>query len=265
MSPYDSIQITRSGLDGTFERASVFSDFNTAGAVQIEFEAVARGQAGNTVSILVTKANLGDSRLPLIDVQGSLIQVTLNTRVGFETRASDLVSTINADADASSLVTARVRLGVTSTNIATPAITYSPLVMKAANVASVTSSFNAGTCAGDPVHGRPHGCGGQWDRDSGEQGQSGQCGCPADLGDGHDDFGRVEFERHDTDHGPAVGHRRQCARGGRRAGHGHAAFRRSGHVDRQSHDQLLTARSSPVPTTSASSWVTWVWGIRRTK
>ncbi|MHB8969228.1 MAG: choice-of-anchor L domain-containing protein [Pirellulaceae bacterium] len=144
LSPYDSIQITRSGLDGTFERASVFSDFNTAGAVQIEFEAVARGQAGNTVSILVTKANLGDSRLPPVDVQGSQIRVTLNTRVGFETRASDLVSTVNADADASGLVTARVRLGVTSTNIATPAITYSPLVMKPANVASVTSTFNAG-------------------------------------------------------------------------------------------------------------------------
>ena len=71
LSPYDSIQITRSGLDGTFERASVFSDFNTAGAVQIEFEAVAIGQAGNAVSIAVTKAQLGTSRVPQIDVQGS--------------------------------------------------------------------------------------------------------------------------------------------------------------------------------------------------
>ncbi len=145
LSPYDSIQITRSGLDGTFERATVFSDFNTKGAVQIEFKAVAVGQIGNGIQIAVTKAQLEQSRTPQIEVLGALIQVTLNTRTGYETRASDLVAAVNAHPDASALVTARVRAGVSATNIATPVINYSPLSMVAANVASVTSSFNAGS------------------------------------------------------------------------------------------------------------------------
>ncbi len=141
-SPFDSIQITRSGLDGTFQRASVFSDFNTLGAVQIEFEAKAAGQAGSLISIEVSKANLGTSRVPSLDVQGNVIQVTLNSRVGSETRASDLIAAINTNAATSSLVTARLRSGSTITNISTPVINYSPLVMNTANAASATSNFN---------------------------------------------------------------------------------------------------------------------------
>ncbi len=141
-SLFDSIQITRSGLDGTFEQASVFSDFNTLGAVQIEFEAQASGQAGSLISIEVTKAELGDSRTPSLTVDGNVIQITLNTKVGKETRASDLIAAINTDAAASSLVTARLRSGSSVTDITTPEITYSPLAMNPANAATATSSFH---------------------------------------------------------------------------------------------------------------------------
>lgn len=144
-SPYDSIQITRSGLDGQFEHASVFSDFNSLGLVSVEFEAVAAGQVGSLVTIEIDKAELSDTdRDPLIVVQDYAIQVTLNATVGFETRASELIAAINTDAAASSLVSARVRSGSALTDITTPEITYSPLVMKAANSASATSDFNAG-------------------------------------------------------------------------------------------------------------------------
>ena len=141
-SPFDSIQITRSGLDGTFQRASVFSDFNTLGAVQIEFEAKAVGQAGSLISLEVSKADLGTSRVPSLTVQGNVIQVTLNSKVGSETRATDLIAAMNTNAAASKLVTARVRSGSSLTNISTPLINYSPLVMNTANAASATSSFN---------------------------------------------------------------------------------------------------------------------------
>ena len=138
--------------------------------------------------------------------------MTLNTRVGYETRASDLVSAINADADASSLVTARVRPGVASTNIATPAINYSPLTMKAANVASVTSSFNAGSALAIQFTADQQGTAGNGIAIQVTQGRIwAMRWLPHDLGDGHDDFGRVEFEHHDADHGSAVGHGGQCA------------------------------------------------------
>ncbi len=143
-SAFDSIQITRSGLDGQFERASVFSDFNTLGAVKIEFEAVEVGQAGSLIQIAVEKAELSDeSRDPTILVQGNLIQVTLNSTEGSETRAADLIAAINTDAAASLLVTARIRSGSAVVDVTTPEITYSPLVMTAANTASATSSFNS--------------------------------------------------------------------------------------------------------------------------
>lgn len=141
---YDSIQVTRSGLDGEFEHASLFTDFNTAGAVQVEFEAVAAGQVGNVISIFVNKNMLGDDPAPAISVQGSRINLTLNTRAGFQTRASDLIAAVNAHTEASRLVNARLRAGDTATNITAPAITYSPLSMTPANTASAIASFNAG-------------------------------------------------------------------------------------------------------------------------
>ncbi|MBM4092493.1 MAG: hypothetical protein FJ276_24180, partial [Planctomycetes bacterium] len=144
-SPYDSIQITRSGLDGTFQRATVSSDFNTAGEVEIEFEAVAYGQSGGLVSIAVTKADLGTNRTPQIAVLGDQISITLNSRRGSETLALNLVTAVNSHVDASKLVTARIRRGLSATDIATPAIVYSPLLMTAANTASARSNFNQGS------------------------------------------------------------------------------------------------------------------------
>lgn len=143
-SRWDSIQLTRSGFDGQFEGTSVFSDFGTVGAVTVGFESVARGQAGSLVQVAVDKAELGDdSREPTIAIEGHEIQVTLNTTFGHETRATDLVSAVNANDAASELVTARVRSGAASTDIATPEITYSPITMPPANTASAVSDFNA--------------------------------------------------------------------------------------------------------------------------
>ncbi|MFW6169786.1 MAG: DVUA0089 family protein, partial [Planctomycetota bacterium] len=153
-SAWDSIQIIRSGLDGAFEGTSVFSDFGTAGRVTadgsvedhvtVEFEAVARGQAGGLVEIAVDKAELSEeSRAPEIEVRGNQIQVMLNSTLANETRATDLVNAINADEAASELVTARVRSGTATADIATPEITYSPITMPPADSASAISDFNA--------------------------------------------------------------------------------------------------------------------------
>ncbi len=141
---YDSIQITRSGDDGTFEHASIFSDFNTGGLVTVEFEAVAAGQAGSLVQIQFDKADLGAaSRRPAISATGNSILITLNTNVGRTTRAADLIAQVNTDPASSGLITARLRSGSGAIDVTTPIITYSPLNMTPANTATATTNFNA--------------------------------------------------------------------------------------------------------------------------
>ena len=54
------------------------------------------------------------------------------------------MNAINANAQAKQLVEAVVVSGPTSTDIATPAINYSPLKLSGGNQASISSNFNTG-------------------------------------------------------------------------------------------------------------------------
>lgn len=136
----DGIRLTRSGGDGTFAKASATSDFNTDGGVIIDFDAVATGQSGNGISISVIK-NAQPNR-PLVSVLGSSIEVQLNTTTG--TTADELVDAINSHTQARTLVRASIRSGFGSTNIAEPAINYSPIVTGGANAASAITNLNVG-------------------------------------------------------------------------------------------------------------------------
>ena len=61
-----AIQVTRSGGDFQFDVAAARTDFNTAGAVIVEFRAQAPGDAGNDVSLLFSKRNVGKAAPPTI-------------------------------------------------------------------------------------------------------------------------------------------------------------------------------------------------------
>ena len=135
------VRLTRSGGDGTFATASTASDFNTNGGVVVDFQAVATGQSGNGISISVIKN--ADPNRPLVSVLGSDIDVQLNTTTG--TTAGELVDAINNHPEARLLLVARIRSGLASTNIAEPAINYSPIVTSGANAASAITNLNIGS------------------------------------------------------------------------------------------------------------------------
>ncbi|MCA9225657.1 MAG: DVUA0089 family protein, partial [Planctomycetales bacterium] len=141
----DSIQVTRSGFDGQFERASVLTDLGTSGQVVFQFAAVAPGEAGNGISLVFTKSNHGGSSLPTVTVSGRQINVDLNTNSGNETTASDLLTAMTNSAAASSLVTTSLELGNLLARVDQNVSVGAPLTLAGANHAKVSSSFNAGS------------------------------------------------------------------------------------------------------------------------
>jgi len=140
----DAIRVTRSGGDLKFDVATARTDFNTSGQVIVEFQAKAPGEAGNGVSLLFSKRNVGRSAPPAISVEGRTILVELNSTPQYPTTASGLINAINQNAAARKLVQAVLVSGPSSTNIATPAVTYSPVSLTGGNQASVSSNFNTG-------------------------------------------------------------------------------------------------------------------------
>ncbi|MBI5760347.1 MAG: tandem-95 repeat protein [Planctomycetales bacterium] len=136
------IVLTRAGFDGDFEEANVYSDFNTNGAVVVEFDAQRLGVGGNGITMAVSKADLGLGVPPTISVVGTAITATLNSNVVTPTTAQSFVDAINNNPGANALVQATIRSGVATTNIAAPTVNYSPLVLRGANAAVATTNFN---------------------------------------------------------------------------------------------------------------------------
>jgi len=107
--------------------ASITSDFNTAGAVQIQFTAAQFDSDPITINITKSDHANGDPTPTVTEnVAGRTIDIDLNSEAGAETTAADLAAAVNG---ASTLVTAVVAGGDPAQDIATPAIDYSPLVL----------------------------------------------------------------------------------------------------------------------------------------
>jgi len=141
----DALMITRAGGDGLFDTASARTDFNTNGVVVVQFNARTAGPIGNGISLQFSKSDRGGPGAPAITVQGKTIFVELNSNLNNRTTAASLVSTLNNHSEAGELVEAIVIAGPANTDIAAPVITYSPVDVGGANVASASSNFNTGT------------------------------------------------------------------------------------------------------------------------
>jgi hypothetical protein len=139
-----AILVTRAGGDGQFSTATARTDFNTNGQVVMQFEAVAAGPLGNDISLVFSKSDPGGARLPRVSVEGREIYIELNANTTFRSTAADLMLAINSDAAASKLVKPTLVSGLANTQIATPAITYSPVRLTGANVAQASTNFSAG-------------------------------------------------------------------------------------------------------------------------
>ena len=139
------IQVVRSGFDGTFSRASVFSDMNSDGQVVIEFRAKEAGEGGNHLSVAVTKSDHGDASGPTVNVVGNVVNVDLNTNLLNRTDALDLVNAINSDPAASQLIEATILRGFHFADLSILDINYSPLQLGRFNSATAISDLGTNT------------------------------------------------------------------------------------------------------------------------
>ena len=129
----DGIQVTRANLDQAFAAATVQTDFNTGGAVTVEFEAAKLGEDQNGISLGFAKRDQGGSGLPTVNVVGNRIDITLNNNISFPTTAEQLIEALRLDEAANALVRATVNSGPADTPIAMPALSYSPLILSGAD------------------------------------------------------------------------------------------------------------------------------------
>ncbi|MCA9222704.1 MAG: hypothetical protein KDA71_20410, partial [Planctomycetales bacterium] len=122
----------------------VATDFNTQDQVVVQFTAVQSGEDG--ISLVFTKHDQGGAGEPIISVANKTISVDLNSSVGDETTARQLIDAMNRHPQARRLVTATLISGpsTANTNIATPDISYSPL-----RLLGLGSSFDTATDLSD--------------------------------------------------------------------------------------------------------------------
>jgi hypothetical protein len=126
---------------GGYNQATATSDFNSLSPLLVEFTAVALGPAGNGVSIVVTGSDHGDGSLPTVDVSDSQISVDLNTNPIALSTAQDVLTALAGNNEASALVTAAIRVGSGTADVASPTINYSPITLGGANDVTVEPGF----------------------------------------------------------------------------------------------------------------------------
>jgi len=100
--------------------AAGVSEFDTGTDLRVQFIANTAGLAGNDIRVQINRLDLGAlSAAPRIDVVGNLIRVIVNENPAATTTALDLVTALNADADANALITASVAIGSDATTLET--------------------------------------------------------------------------------------------------------------------------------------------------
>ncbi len=109
------------------QQASAVSNFNALDDLAIRFTAVAPGQLGNHLQLVVTQADRGTDTVPGITVSPNLIAVELNSRSGFETTAGQLISALQGNAQANALVQVTKLRGSDGSKIGSREIVYSPI------------------------------------------------------------------------------------------------------------------------------------------
>ncbi len=143
----DGIRIIRAGADGEFERAAMATDLGSGGQVLVEFYAAEPGQVGNGIQISFTQVNRGDSRAPVVRVNGRNVSVEVNSNPLLETRVDDLVrafdQTIATNTVTNLVYGLRLR-GSTTLGIGRTVDTTKPVVLSGANAAKITTDFGTG-------------------------------------------------------------------------------------------------------------------------
>ena len=130
-------QFVNIDLNTTILTAAAQSDFNTGGAVTINFTADVAGESGNNIRVTVIARNLGVGAGPEVLASGDNILITLNNNPANPTTAAQVVAAVNAS-PAGALVNATIAAGNGATLVGNLAINYSPLQLSGGNDPSTT-------------------------------------------------------------------------------------------------------------------------------
>lgn len=123
-STLSGIRLTRAGGDGTFALPTVATDFGTGGKVDVQLTGVV---AGRTLTVQVTRADLGANGAPTFTLNGNTVGITLNSNFSKPTTAQQLVTAINASPLLIPVMVANINGGFGETPIGSINPTYSPL------------------------------------------------------------------------------------------------------------------------------------------
>jgi len=124
--------------------STVATDFNSFGQVTITFRASA--DFGRALELHFDKQDLGPGSPPSVSVNGNRISLVLNSNAVTPTLAQELVTLVNTSPALDGIMTASITAGLSTTDIATPAVNYSPL-----RILGQGSSFATATEIGNLV------------------------------------------------------------------------------------------------------------------
>ena len=142
-STLSAIRITRSGEDGVFESASATSDIGTGGQALVEFRAIQTGSLGNGITVNFTSSNRPNSSLPIITVADRTVTISVNSNTFRQTTVGEVISAVNNDAEASTLIEAIQVSGAALTRVNAQLVDGNSLVLAGANAAQAVTDFGS--------------------------------------------------------------------------------------------------------------------------
>ncbi len=138
-----AIRITRAGEDKVFDSASAMWDLGTDGSVLLEFRAAQPGTGGNGITVTFT-ASARDSALPGISVDGRNVTIDVSDRASQPSTVQGILSAVEADPEASSLIEAIQVSGSSQEKIGTAVPSGTVLTLEGANAAQAVTDFGTG-------------------------------------------------------------------------------------------------------------------------
>ena len=123
-------------------QASASSNLGLGQGVNLKFTAVQPGKLGNNLQVFVTRSNRGAGALPIVNVFPNAITVDLNSTTGFESTLGDLVTALDNDPAARSIVKINLVGGDLATKVGNRDITYSPITLRGGELKLISQNDN---------------------------------------------------------------------------------------------------------------------------
>jgi hypothetical protein len=123
-------------------QATATSNLGAGQGVQVEFTAVKSGKLGNNLQVFVTRSNRGVGALPIVSSFPNAVTIDLNSTIGSESTLAEMLTAIDANSGARSLVKVKLSSGAASTVIGNRDITYSPITLNGGDMELVSQNDN---------------------------------------------------------------------------------------------------------------------------